>query len=289
MAAPYACRRRSATVVPALLLALVGLGGCALRPEPVPPEGVSVVIEQARIDIVRGLMSIQVVNDGDQTVTVVGAEYDDGRLAAAGEWSGERDIPAGRSRDLRIPIPDASCDHDPPSAPRAELRFLTPDGEVTARYDVTDPFDFVATTTAAQCFQATVATVATVALTAVELTGSGTEEVAHAVVDVHATGDVGLTLVSIARTGLLQPLSDAAAWEIDRQVTAGQSITVDVPMIPARCDLHAIAEDKVGTRFPLTTTIDGPDGGTGVLVLPADGGQRGTLYAYVQRWCASTG
>ena len=52
---------------------------------------------------------------------------------------------------------------------------------------------------------------------------------------------------------------------------------------PARCDDHAIAEDKRGTIFPLTVDVGGDRGEIAVAATPE---LRAELYAYVQASCA---
>ncbi len=48
--------------------------------------------------------------------------------------------------------------------------------------------------------------------------------------------------------------------------------------MPNRCDAHALAEDKIGTRMPLYVTA--PDGSTGRLVLAASDELRVQMYAF---------
>jgi hypothetical protein len=51
---------------------------------------------------------------------------------------------------------------------------------------------------------------------------------------------------------------------------------------PARCDPHAVAEDKVGTLLPLTVAVGSREG---VLKVAADGQLRAQLYDFVTQAC----
>ncbi len=53
--------------------------------------------------------------------------------------------------------------------------------------------------------------------------------------------------------------------------------------MPNRCDAHALAEDKVGTRMPLYVTA--PDGSTGRFVLAATDELRMQMYAFYSSYC----
>ncbi len=51
---------------------------------------------------------------------------------------------------------------------------------------------------------------------------------------------------------------------------------------PARCDPHAVAEDKVGTLIPLRVTVAGRDG---VLKVGAGAQLRGRIYDFITSAC----
>jgi hypothetical protein len=51
---------------------------------------------------------------------------------------------------------------------------------------------------------------------------------------------------------------------------------------PARCDPHAVAEDKVGTLLPLRVRVGGREG---VLKVDAGGLLRGHIYDFVTSAC----
>jgi hypothetical protein len=61
---------------------------------------------------------------------------------------------------------------------------------------------------------------------------------------------------------------------------------VAIVVRPARCDPHAVAEDKVGTLIPLALDVAGQEGVVKVAASPA---LRGQLYDAVIRICHDLG
>ena len=66
-------------------------------------------------------------------------------------------------------------------------------------------------------------------------------------------------------------------------VSAAGPPEIRVPIVPNRCDAHALAEDKIGTRMPLYVTL--PDGTSGRLVLAASDELRAQMYAFYSAYC----
>ncbi len=60
-----------------------------------------------------------------------------------------------------------------------------------------------------------------------------------------------------------------------------------VPVVPTRCDAHALAEDKVGTLVPLEVAVD--DGPAGRLLLPVTPDVAADLVGWVARRCGLAG
>jgi hypothetical protein len=62
----------------------------------------------------------------------------------------------------------------------------------------------------------------------------------------------------------------------------GQDTVLGLHIRPARCDPHAVAEDKVGTLLPLRVRVGGREG---VLKIGAGGLLRGRIYDFVTSAC----
>jgi hypothetical protein len=96
-----------------------------------------------------------------------------------------------------------------------------------------------------------------------------------------ATGPTAAaTLVSVSGTTLLAE-DPSAPWPHDLGLTADGS-RVPLAFRPARCDPHAVAEDKIGTLIPLTLKVAGQ---TGVVKVPASATLKAAVYAFVGRAC----
>ncbi|WP_378148483.1 hypothetical protein ACFJGV_09065 [Cnuibacter sp. UC19_7] len=256
-----------------------------------PPDGVTVTIDQQRLDIALDLMSIQVHNRSGRTLEIIGATYTDARFAAPVVWTGDTVVPSDIQRDLRVPIPapdcTASASADPTAgapAPHVEVTYLLDDAVAVGEYTPTDPFDFVPLRVAADCFAARVAQTAEVSLTAISTRQTDAGEVAELQITVDDHGADALTLGSISSTVLFQPADGATGWTLDAVVSPGESRVLTLDAIPSRCDAHALAEDKVGTRFDTTVSVGDP-AVTGTLTLVATDAQRSDLYAYFSTRC----
>ncbi|MBP3037877.1 hypothetical protein J2M53_16685 [Arthrobacter sp. zg-ZUI100] len=66
----------------------------------------------------------------------------------------------------------------------------------------------------------------------------------------------------------------------------GSASVVEVSVLPARCDPHAIAEDKAGTRLPVDITAGE---WSGQLLLKPDEEFTRSVYAFVTAACAKAG
>ncbi|MGM7697567.1 hypothetical protein [Microbacterium sp. A84] len=276
-----------AWLVASAMVSLMLLSACTSSPERNAPDGVTVSLVQGRTDIASGLVSIRVQNDGEETVRVLTASYLDPRFATGAEWDRATDIPAGAARALRVEVPPPDCDVGIESASgTAQLTFSTSEGETVAAYDVTDPFDFVSPYIEAACFAKQLSETATIALEGVMVEANGEGAVLE--MRVTANSEDAVVLDSVDGTVLLAPDGGDEAWHPQVTVTPGTSASVELRVVPTRCDPHAVVEDKVGTRFPASITILSSTPRTGVFVIVADDAQRAALYGYVTGHCGNS-
>ena len=97
-------------------------------------------------------------------------------------------------------------------------------------------------------------------------------------------GPERLTIESIDETTLLAQ-SPSDPWPTN--VTVG-TVKQELPLTirPARCDPHAVAEDKVGTLLPLRITLGDRQG---LIKVAASNDLRGRIYDFVTAACAPAG
>jgi hypothetical protein len=78
----------------------------------------------------------------------------------------------------------------------------------------------------------------------------------------------------------------ARPWPLNLAVEAGgPAQVIELGIRPARCDPHAVAEDKVGTVIPLRVAVGAR---TGILKIAADRDLRGRILDFVTAACAHT-
>jgi hypothetical protein len=273
------------------LLALV-LSGCVMQSTGSfddAPDGVSISVYQPRPDIPKNRIAIEVHNDGDEPITITSAELASNFFDDSFVWGPGRTatVAPGYAVDLRVDIPAvADCDND---TAENTVYFDWKVGDRTGNSAVVpdDGFHMLDRVHDEGCLVVNVDAVAK--LTAVSLTAPAQEPApAELLISVEPTGADGtVTVNTISSTTLLNPAGPDGIGV--NQLDLGIAISADgppemrVPIVPNRCDPHALAEDKIGTRMPLYVTL--PDGSSGRLVLAASDELRGQMYAFFSAYC----
>jgi hypothetical protein len=275
-------RRRLATVAAAIIASscLAGCGGVV----PDLPAGLSVVIYQPRPDVALGQFAIQVVNSGDADVEIISARLSSPDFVDDVVWTGSGStVLAGRKLDLRVPLPQIDC--TAATAPRVLLSADLGSPSELSEVDVTDPYDLLPRWHAESCVGQAIAEIAT--LTPREVIAPAGQEPAILVVDVTPTGGAGsVEFVAVRGTTLLQPAEDGVSTpELALHVilSADGPTELRVPLLPNRCDAHALAEDKVGTIIPFLVAAGTAEPVRWMMILPDE--LKGQLYAYYARFC----
>ncbi|CAM3915540.1 hypothetical protein [Isoptericola cucumis] len=280
---------------------------------PVDAESLRAELRQDRTQYADRTAAVRVVNEGAAPLTLFGGALDApgfGPSSPDGDHPA-RSVPPGSGRDVRIRLGDVDCDAPPPEAATGAAATTTEvatatvtvaTGEDAAEGDgtevtlgVTDPLGRLATVHTEVCAERLVATGVRLRVTRVEPAtvggrggdGSGSDgeagepggRVTLAVEPV--PGGPQVRLVRVAGTTLLSP-AGAVAWTGD--ALAGQAegaVVLDV--VPARCDPHAVGEDKRGTFLPVTAEVDGVR--QPVVYVPMSDAQRAAVYDLVHDAC----
>ena len=139
-----------------------------------------------------------------------------------------------------------------------EVRLDT--GEGRQRLAVADPHGTLADLAAAGCLDRAVRDVAALSPADVAVGPGGRTAVVHLRVD-PAGGKGELTVVSFGTTPLLTEVP-GAPWPRRVVIRGGDAPSViELAVAPARCDPHALAEDKVGTQLPVEVVAGEHSGG----------------------------
>lgn len=273
----------------ASLIVAATLGACAPTTSGEAPAGVEISVYQPRPDVPKNRIAIQVLNNGDVPLTITSANLHSSFFTEDMVWGPDRTatVVPGYAVDLRVDLPtEADCSGAEPEL-TATFGWETEDAKGTATVEPDDPFHLFDLLHDAACLIVSVDAVAK--LTAVSLdTPAQQPAPAELVISVEPTGaDGAVTLDTIHSTTLLNPSGPdgIGVAELDLGITIDKDSPpeVRIPIVPNRCDPHALAEDKVGTRMPLYVTA--PDGSSGRFVLAASDELRAQMYAFYTAYC----
>jgi hypothetical protein len=259
------------------------LGGCAAAPATLP-DGVSVAVYQPRTEIASGRLAIQVRNDGDRPIEVTGAAFETAAFRDAVVWEGGRTvrIAPGTAVDLRIPGGEADCGSADVRG-EVELRFTADGRSGSATLAPQDEFGIIRQLHDAGCLVERVTGVAALRTTGID--GGGPGVPGDLVIEIEPSGVGELELVTVRSTTLLAPAVGGTGQPsvvISATIGADGPRQLRIPIVPNRCDPHALAEDKVGTRIPVEIRGDGFEGR---IVLDATDEARGTMRAFFAAYC----
>lgn len=253
------------------------------HPDAAAEPDVLVEIVQLRGDVTTGHIELRVTNETDAPLTIARAIYVSSRWTEPMTTDDPATVPPGLRRNLRLQLPDATCDAAPLEH-RATL--LLDDGTALERVPE-DPLDQLETLDDPECdLRAFTSTVAQLRWLDPSIPASGAGP-AVVRLRVEPTAQVSGSLDAIDATVLLTPV-DAFGTRVEQlplelAIAPGTTPTeLAIPLEPGRCDLHAIAEDKQGTMFRVRAQVDGEPVD---LVLPSPDAQRNALLDWVVERC----
>jgi hypothetical protein len=266
----------------------------------VPPAAAAPVtaeINQLRDDYSRQIIAIQLTNTTAGAVTVLAAGLTSPLYAGTIEWPadpGGIELPPGQTKILRAQLRAPACGLQtagPGEGTGVDLQLADAGGtKPAATVPAADPYGVLARNNAEMCLAQAAAAVAGIRLEPeLEVSADAHSAVLRLVITPRSTpgavnpGSTGtLTINWIEGTTLIDE-DPAAPWPRSVSVLAGgASQHFRLGIRPARCDPHAIADDKVGTLLPLRVSAGGRDG-----VLKVDAGAllRGRIYEFVSAAC----
>ncbi|MFB7894333.1 hypothetical protein ACFC1I_19180 [Microbacterium sp. NPDC056044] len=278
------------------LAGALALTGCAVSPEspepaPTLPAGVAVEFQQLRSDVAGRQAQVHLQNGGDAPLTVGEVRVEDARFdgpavrVIAGRVS---TVAPGGTVDIRVHLPpvDCSAPDDGEADVVLELTGDSASAEVTA--SAPDPLGFVAALHARECLLERVTDAASLAFTGFEPSAPGAPAALE--LTVSPTGDGAVKIEGIGRTNLID-FAGATSEEVhalDVEVAEGDSapVVVQIPIVPFRCDPHAVQEDKRGTVFDLAVERQGESGSVELFVGEE---MRGKILTWVAAWCGFGG
>lgn len=252
--------------------------------------GLSIEVRQGRFDVPDRVLVVAFANEGIAPVTVERAEVRSPALEPGMARTQPFELSPGDRLDVRMPLTASVCDAGPDTVVAIDARLggsTTGGGEpIAVELVPSDPYDTMVRIADRDCLAQSAAAAAAIVLPdRLRVAGAGAD--ARAVIDVRvepvASGDAALTIARVLGTTLIG--SEAGgSWPVDVHVAAGDGpVTIELPVRPARCDAHAIADDKRGTILPFE--IETADGRSGALELASGDALKADLYAYYAERC----
>lgn len=272
---------------------VTGLLGCSPVPQPSTvslPDGVSVEFVQGRSDVAARQAQVQITNGTDGVLNVgpvaVTDPRFDGNAMRVLKHVGR--IQPGTTVGVRVQLPDMACEEGASDEGESTVVFdFTLDDESgRASGDLPDPLAFLPGLHHRECLAAALAEAAELEFTSFTPSPSG--EPADLVLRITPTGDGAASIDGIQTTNLLtfgKNAQDAADTYPIGVVASGDDITpteAHLPLVPLRCDPHAVQEDKRGTIFTLEVQLDGVPQ---EIELAASEELRGEMLTWVADWC----
>lgn len=270
-----------------LALALVAaLTGCTAStgtetPETSLPAGVAVELAQLRSDVAARQAQVRFVNDTDEVLMVGEVRVEDPRFdgAATRAISRETTVRPGGTVDVRVQLPVVACPAPDAAASTLAVHYRLGDDAREATVALPERIPFVAALHERECLVAALAEAATLSFGSFAPSPPG--ESAALRLEIEPTGAGGAELVGIRATNLLMFEGGAKSWPLGISLP-GERQTVAVPLVPLRCDAHAVQEDKRGTVFTVDVVLHGE---AGRIELAASPELRGEILRWVADWC----
>jgi hypothetical protein len=248
------------------------------------PHGVTFRVEQARQDLQNRHFQLQVVNGGDKPLTVSSAKVTSGRLGKASRYVGPATISPGGTVNLTMSMAPARCPTKKSGAgidATARVTYRIGDGkERTSVVRPKDHYGSVARFMRRDCAESTIGDLRIDD----RFTVRGTRR--------DSVLDVGITFTArdkggpvhvgpVDGTTLLKP---APGSNIDHELIAGSGAYHAVlKIIPNRCDVHVVAEDRTGATMPIH--VDSEQSGKASFFLRFTEPQKKQIFDFVAKHC----
>lgn len=240
----------------AALSMVAGLSACSDSIAQTPlPDGVSVHLDQSGIQRQGREVFLRVENDTRHDITIERFVLTSPRLEDV-TWSGAEEIGSTYETDLEFTMPVGRCGADIDATVRFTYRVDGGDlQESTTTAD--DPYGNAAASADRDCAEITLEDAADVVVGEPTVSGTGRASVLHLPVTMTPTGDRSdVRFGGFGSTVLFRQTADSPA-DVDVPLGPGDPpARLDMQVVPARCDPHALAEDKVGRLFPVTVLAD---------------------------------
>ena len=267
-------------------LGLVALAACGSSLVAVP-QGVTFRVEQTRTDLKGRNIAMQVVNGGSKPITVSRVEFTSGRLDKPGVYRGLTTIPDGVTTNLILAMPRARC-----AAARKgieasiQVTYAVGDGkEVTSVVRPKDHYGSVVLLMKRDCAESATRGVADIAVDRkLAVRGEGLDSELELGVTFTPLPNGKPVLLEAVDSTVLLAFAPGANGMLDHQLEPGGApYRAVLRIVPARCDVHVVAEDKAGTLLPIH--VRSKQSGDAFFYLQLTEAHRSQIFDFVARHC----
>jgi hypothetical protein len=274
-------KRRLSLLCGAVLVS--GLAACGDEPEREPlPSGVVMHVDQTRLERKTRHVFVRVENDTKRSLTVTGFVLTSPRFAHV-TWKGDESMAPGEQSDLEFTMPPGRCGESVDASVR--LTYLLGDsGERESVGKADDPYQAIGLMLDRDCARNTLAEAADLEVGTPTIDGSGPSSVLRLPIMLTPTGKRDdVRFGGFESTPLFRQADDSPVG-VDEPISSKQPTRIVMSVVPARCDPHALAEDKVGRLFGMRVMAPGLPADSW-FYLPLDHDQREAFYAYFRARC----
>lgn len=284
-----------------LAAAISALVACTSAPQKPPesanPTPITVEVNQSRDQYGKQAIQLLLTNMTGGPLNVAAAGLASPLFQGDILWKptgGSLELPPNQPKSLPVRLPAPACRaQSAVQPPVAHVKYSEP-GNAGLREvapAAADPFGVLKRNNTELCLAAEAAAVADIALDRrLEVAPDGRTAVVRLAItpkERSGAGNAGgrqMIIGSIDGTTLIAEPPDRP-WPRDVRIIQGAGRSeLRLRIRPARCDPHAIAEDKVGTLLPLHV---GAGGGQGLLKIAAGAALRAQIYDFVAAACAA--
>ena len=263
----------------AAVLSVLTLAACGGSSTVAVPKGVTFRVEQARQDLQNRNFEMQVVNRSAKPITVSRVELTSSRLKRPAIYHGPATIGPGATTNLTFAMSTASCGKGIDATAKVRYRVGTGDS-VTSVVRPKDHDGSVALFMKRDCAQQSLRK--TVIDPTFTRTGTGPDSVLRVGVTFTPRANGGPVAIGpLDGTTLLKP---SPGSNFDHTVAAGSApYHAFIELIPNRCDVHVVAEDRTGATLPLH--VESRQSGKAFFFLKFNEAQKTQIFDFIANHC----
>lgn len=260
-----------------------GLAACGDDIERKPlPSGIVMHVDQTRLERTTRQVFIRVENNTKRDLTITAFRLTSPRFKQV-TWEGKDVMEPGQETDLEFTMPPGRCGDDLDASVRLTYR-IGDSGERESVGKADDPYHQIGLMLDRDCAKRTLAEAADLEVGTPTIDGSGPTSVLRVPITLTPTGNRDdVRFGGFESTPLFRQADDSPVG-VDIPISPNQPTQIEMSVVPARCDAHALADDKVGRLFGMR--VMAPElPKNSWFYLPLDHDQRVAFFDYFHERC----